>query len=143
MYERTFGRAQDELENDRMETLVWQAFIHDDVIYNIFGWGIAQYTFHVPGMLTATGIIPMQSGLVLTLTDFGLLGGIFLVCLMIFLMRYMKQCSKIENIYATVFSIAAVNAFVGALMYGNLITCFMYLMLSLYAYNDRQYIGKK
>ena len=38
--------------------------------------------------------------------------------------------------YSIAFSIAALSSFVGSLMFGSLVTCFIYLMLALYAYYD-------
>jgi hypothetical protein len=135
IYDRTFGRAQDELENDRQETIVWNTFQKSDPIYHVFGWGIAQYSFHT-GYVWNTGITPMQSGLVLTLVDFGILGLLFLFYLFAILIRNLSKYNKLNDVYAVVFSMGAIISFIGSLTYGNVTGCFVFLMLSVFAFYD-------
>ncbi len=137
--ERTFGRAQDEMENGRQESVILEHFANEDnIVHNLFGWGVAQYTFHVPGQAIGNSLIPVQSGLVLTLTDFGLGGILFILFLCYILLRLLKLCFRSTNIYAQAFSVAALSAFIGSLMFGSIVTCFIYLMLAIYAYYDEE-----
>ena len=137
MYERTFGRAQNEMENDRQESVILKHFTSDsNVIYNLFGWGIAQYTFHVPGQTIGKSLIPVQSGLILTLADFGIVGIIMLLLICYAILKTLKMSLHNKNIYAQAFSVAALSSFIGSLMFGSFVGCFIYLMLGLYAYYD-------
>lgn len=138
LYDRTFGRAQNELENDRQESVVFEYFVNDDnIIHNLFGWGVSQYTFYAPGQASGGVLIPMQSGLMLTLADFGFAGFVVLISSLCYvLLRILKLSLRSQNVYAQAFSVAALSAFIGSLMYGNITNCFIYLMLAIYAYYD-------
>lgn len=139
MYERTFGRAQNEMENDRQESVVMEHFAAKaEPIHILFGWGTSQYTFHMPGQTAGSALIPMQSGLVLTLVDFGLAGIILLVSIFCLVVTILRKSERSKNVYALAFSIAALSAYVGALMFGTIVSSFMYLMLAIYAYCDDQ-----
>ena len=141
MYDRTFGRAQDEMENDRQESVILEHFVSEENIINIlFGWGVAQYTFHVPGQSIGRSLIPVQSGLVLTIADFGILGIVLLGYLFYIITRLLMLSIRDFNAYSTAFSVATLSSFIGSLMYGSITTCFIYLMLSLYAYFDEKEI---
>lgn len=138
MYERTFGRAQNEMEGDRQERIILDSFWGNDTGtgYKLLGWGVAQYTFHVPGQTIGNALIPVQSGLVLTLTDFGILGLLFLAVLAYILIKMLLLSLRVGNNYAVAFAVAALSSFIGSLMFGSLINCFIYLMLALYAFYD-------
>lgn len=141
LYERTFGRAQDEMENGRQESVILEHFANEDnIVHNLFGWGVAQYTFYVPGQASGTNLIPVQSGLVLTLVDFGIVGIVLALWLCYIILKVLKLSLRSMNVYAQAFSVATLSAFIGSLMYGSLVTCFIYLMLSLYAYFDEEEI---
>ena len=140
IYERTFVRAEDELENDRQETVVFNHFINEgNVIFKIFGWGVAQYTFHVPNQVLGNNrLIPMQSGIVMTIVDFGLLGLLLLGFVSYVIIKLLILSIRSSSIYALAFSVATLSSFIGSLMYGNIVTCFIYLMLAIYSYYDEQ-----
>lgn len=139
IYERTFVRAQDELENDRQETVIFNHFINDEnVLFKIFGWGGSQYTFQVPGQSFGNALIPVQSGLILTIADFGLLGLLLIGFVGYVIIKILFLSIRSSNYYALAFSIAALCSFVGSLMFGTIVTCFIYLMLAIYAYYDEQ-----
>ena len=139
LYDRTFVRAQNEMEDDRQESVILEHLASENnMIHILFGWGVSQYTFHVPGQTIGKSFIPVQSGLVLTLADFGLVGVILLFSLCYVILRILKLSLKSMNIYAQVFSVAALSSFIGSLMFGTIVTCFIYLMLALYAYYDEE-----
>lgn len=139
LYERTFERAQDEMENGRQESVILEYFASENnVIHNLFGWGVAQYTFHVPGQSIGNSLIPVQSGLVLTLADFGLMGIMFILLLCYAILRIMRLALRSINVYAQAFSVAALSSFIGSMMFGSIVTCFIYLMLAIYAYYDEE-----
>lgn len=102
----------------------------------MFGWGVSQYTFHVPGQTIGGNLIPVQSGLVLTLADFGFVGVLLILTLGYFLLKLLRLSLQNKNIYAQAFSVAALSSFIGSLMFGSIVTCFIYMMLAIYAYYD-------
>ena len=139
LYERSFGRAQDEMSGDRQERIILDYFIDDrDISVHFWGYGTAQYTFHIPGQTIGNALIPVQSGLVLTLVDFGLLGIVLYAWLFIMILRLLRKSYYSSSIYAIGFSVAALSSFIGSLMFGSIVSCFVYFMLALYAYYDRQ-----
>ena len=48
----------------------------------------------------------------------------------------LKDSYRVDSIYGIAFSIAALSSFIGSLMFGSLVSCFVYLMLALYAFYD-------
>lgn len=139
LYDRTFGRAQNEMKNDRQESIILEQFSKEgNIIHTLFGWGVAQYTFHVPGQAIGRNLIPVQSGLVLSLVDFGIVGIVLIMWLCYIILKVIKLSLQSKNVYAQAFSIAALSAFIGSLMFGNITTCFIYLMLAIYAYYDEE-----
>lgn len=137
-YGRTFGRAENELENDRGETLVFNAFKESDGLTPLIGWGVSQYTFHAPGQTIGNALIPLQSGLVLTLADFGACGILYLFFVGFTIWGLLWKSKQMRNYYSLSFAIAALSSFIGSLMFGMLTGCFFYLMLALYAYYDER-----
>lgn len=141
LYERTFGRAQNEIENDRQESVIFENYINEDnIINNIFGWGVSQYTFHVPDQVIGKNLIPVQSGLILSIADFGILGCFLIVIVLCSIIVLLRVSLKQKNIYSLIFSIASLSAFIGSMMFGTIVSCFVYLMLSIYAYYDTKEI---
>jgi hypothetical protein len=137
LYGRSFGRADKELNHGRQESVILKHFVEEpNVINGLFGWGVSQYTFHVPNQTIGSALIPVQSGLVLTLVDFGLLGMIYLVALWGLFIRLLKASILQENVYAMGFTAATISSFVGSLTFGSITSCFMYLLMALYAYCD-------
>ncbi len=138
LYERTFKRAQNEMDEGRQESTILDTFFNKDtnMVFLLFGWGASQYTFYVPGQVVGNALIPVQSGLVLTLTDFGIFGILLLIMLAFILIKLLLMSLRCNNGYAIAFSVASLSSFVGSLMFGSLVTCFIYLMLALYAYYD-------
>lgn len=142
LYDRTFGRAQKEMGDGRQESVILEHLASENnIIHILFGWGVSQYTFHVPGQTIGKSLIPVQSGLVLTLADFGIFGIILIITLCYFLVRLLRLSLQNKNIYAQIFSVAAVSSFIGSLMFGSIVTCFIYMMLAIYAYYDEQEIS--
>lgn len=137
LYDRSFGRAQNEMEGDRQERVILDYYFADpDILSKVVGYGPAQYTFHIPGQTIGSALIPVQSGLVLTLVDFGVIGLGIYCWIFLILYQVLKDAYKFDRIYAIAFSIAALSSFIGSLMFGSLVTCFVYLMLALYAFYD-------
>lgn len=137
LYERSFGRAEKEMSGNRQEKVLLEYYINDaKLLPKVIGYGPAQYTFHVKGQTIGNALIPVQSGLVLTLVDFGFMGMMMLGWLFLLLIYVLRYSYRIGAIYGIAFSIAALSSFVGSLMYGNMVSCFIYFMLALYAYYD-------
>lgn len=137
LYDRSFGRAQNEMEGDRQERVILDYYFADpDILSKVVGYGPAQYTFHIPGQTIGSALIPVQSGLVLTLVDFGIIGIGIYCWIFLILYQVLKDSYKFDRIYGIAFSIAALSSFIGSLMFGSLVTCFVYLMLALYAFYD-------
>lgn len=137
LYDRSFGRAQNEMEGDRQERVILDYYFQDpDILSKIVGYGPSQYTFHIPGQTVGNALIPVQSGLVLTLVDFGFMGIGILGWVFLILFQTLRDSFRQHALYGIAFSIAALSAFIGSLMFGSLVSCFVYLMLALYGYYD-------
>lgn len=137
LYNRTFGRAQNEMENGRQESIILDYYLKDkNLVTKITGWGTSQYTFHVPDQTIGNALIPVQSGLILTIADFGLIGIILLLIIVSIIIKLIKLSIKDSNIISLAFSIAALSSFIGSMMFGSVVSCFIYLMLSIYDYYD-------
>ena len=137
LYDRSFGRAQNEMEGDRQERVILDFYFADpDILSKLIGYGPSQYTFHIPGQTIGNALIPVQSGLVLTLVDFGFIGIGIYCWIFLILYQVLKDSYRVDSIYGIAFSIAALSSFIGSLMFGSLVSCFVYLMLALYAFYD-------
>ena len=87
-YERSFGRAQNELEEGRTETIIIKDFLQShNIIYYLFGYGPGQYSFHSENLTFTGGYVPVQSGLVLNLVDFGFCGYLYFIFLLFFVLK--------------------------------------------------------
>lgn len=128
--ERTFERSRNELENDRQEVMIFKEFKETHHIFHLFGWGIGQYTFYVNGQSNGTWLIPVQSGLILTLVDFGLLGMLLYIFIGGWLMFRVLSLKNTDNWQAKSLFYAALASYIGSVMYGNIVTCWIYLMLA-------------
>lgn len=129
MYERTFGRGEIELENDRQETQVLDQYKKEGLGYQIFGWGIGQYTFHVAGQAFDKTLRTLQSGAVLALADFGIFGVIFYLCLTFILFRFLRRSRSRMPREFTAFTIITATSFIGSLMYGSFLTSAIFFMI--------------
>lgn len=137
LYDRSFGRAQNEMEGDRQERVILDYYFDDpNLLSKVFGYGPSQYTFHIPGQVIGNALIPVQSGLVLTLVDFGFMGIVCLLWVFSILYQVVRSSLYLYAIHGIAFSIAALSSFIGSLMFGSLVSCFIYLMLALYGYYD-------
>lgn len=138
LYDRSFGRAEREMSGDRQERVILDSYFEDpNILSKIVGYGPAQYTFHIKGQTIGNALIPVQSGLVLTLVDFGMIGICLLCWIFLILFQVLRHSFQAESVYGIAFSIAALSSFIGSLMFGSLTSCFIYLMLALYAYYDQ------
>lgn len=115
-YERSFGRAQEELEDDRLEVLITRDFIESkNPIYYVFGYGPGQYSFHSKNLTFSAGYIPIQSGLVLNLVDFGIVGYLFFFYLLYQIYILYKE-SRFNDI-SFYFIIIGLSTMIGNFMY--------------------------
>lgn len=131
--QRTFERGQTELANDRQETVIMNSFIGENSIVKIFGWGLGQYTFNVPDQVWGNSIlIPVQSGVVLTIADFGILGLILYLYIIIVILSLIRKSKLIDSPIIFAFSMASLSKFIESTMHGNLTTSLMYLMITCY-----------
>lgn len=137
LYERSFGRAQEEMEDDRQERIVLNHLIGDpDPESRILGYGTAQYTFHIPGQTIGSALIPMQSGLVLTLCDFGVLGAALYVILITIVVKVTTRSYKKRQPYGLAFGVAALSSVIGSMMFGSVVSPLIYVMPALYGLYD-------
>lgn len=137
LYDRSFGRAEREMAGDRQERVLLDNYINESsVLPKIIGYGPAQYTFHVKGQTVGNALIPVQSGLVLSLVDFGFVGILMLGWILLILFYLLRHSVRNNATFGIAFSIAALSSFIGSLIYGSIVSCFIYLMLALYAYYD-------
>lgn len=137
---RTFERGMYELGNDRQETVIMNSFIEEGLFVKLFGWGIGQYTFNVPGQVFNNSIlIPVQSGLILTLSDFGLCGMILFLYIFIVIIGLIRRANLLKNPVILSFAIASLTKMVEATMHGNIVSSFIYLMIASYMLEDEKY----
>ena len=132
LYDRSFGRAKKELENERQEVVVFNHFINEKLFYQIFGYGPGLYSYIVPDMANKKGLIPMQSGLVLTIVDLGLMGVLLFVYYLSFIGITLIRSIRSQDIMSVVFIIATISALISNLMYGAIYGSFFYLAIALW-----------
>ena len=139
--ERSFQRGMTELEDDRQEVVAYDTFKKSDILVHLYGWGIAQYSFQLPESSTTTlsgGFRPMESGLLVTLCDFGLLGVLVLCVIVLNILKLIRKSGKIKKSISYGFSMVSLSRFVQSLMYGSLFTPFVFLMIAYNAYDDER-----
>lgn len=137
LYDRSFGRAQEEMEDDRQERVILDHLLGDpDPFSRILGYGTSQYTFQVPGQTIGGALIPVQSGLVLTLCDFGIMGLAIYIMMLSLIIKTISKSYRYRKPYGLAFSIAALSSIIGSLMFGSIVTCIIYMMLALYGFYD-------
>ena len=120
-YERSFGRAQNEMEEGRNETMIFQDFLQsNNAIYYLFGYGLGQYPFHSDGLTFDGGIVPVQSGLVLNLVDFGLCGYLYFFFLLYFVLKLYIRSKNATDRTSLYFIIMG-----GAVLLGNMMYSFL------------------
>lgn len=137
LYRRSFERASEEMEGDRQERVVLDYMAEDaGAMTWLMGYGVAQYTFQIPGMTIGRSLIPMQSGFVLSLCDFGLLGIVLYGMLFLLIIKIIRYSKRYRCKYGMAFAFAALSSVIGSMMFGSIVTCMIYLMLALYGYND-------
>lgn len=120
-YERSFGRAQNELEEGRTETVITKDFLQShNIIYYLFGYGPGQYSFHSEKLTFVGGYVSVQSGLVLNLVDFGLCGYIYFFVLLFFILKLYNRNKKLRDKTIVYFIIMG-----GAVLLGNMMYSFL------------------
>lgn len=125
------------MESDRQERIVLDHFIGDpNPMSRIIGYGTAQYTFLIPGQTIGNALIPMQSGFVLTLCDFGVLGIALYIILLTIILKTISLSYKTKNSYGMAFGGAVLASLIGSLMFGSIVTCLIYLLPAVYGLYD-------
>lgn len=129
-YERSFGRAQNELEEGRLETIILKDFIEsNNLLYHLFGYGPGQYSFHSEGLVFGRGVTPVQSGLVLNLVDFGICGYLYFFYLSYFVCRIYIATRNATDKTALYFVIMGIAVLIGNMMYSMMGGCILIGML--------------
>lgn len=137
VYGRTFDRGMSEMEEGRQETEIMDAYREGGPKVWLLGWGLAQYTFNVPNMINENNqLIPVQSGVILTLSDFGILGIFVLVYIAFLVLGLLKRARTLKNPLALAMAMAALAKFIESLSHGALITPLLFLMIASYSYYD-------
>lgn len=117
-YERSFGRAHDEMEEGRTETVIFKDYLYsDNVLYYLLGYGPGQYSFHSKDLTFAKGYIPVQSGLVLNLVDFGLCGYAYFFFLLLFVWKIYRRSKQTSDRIPLYFVIMGGAVLLGNMMY--------------------------
>ena len=133
LFERTFERGYNELSNGRQEVDIFEAYLDGGPMVMLFGWGVGQYTFHVEDSFTQDGALKtVQSGVVLALADFGLVGILMYLLLSVILVRCVAHSLRSPSTYEKIYSLGAVSMYMGSLMYGSIYSCFIFLMVAHY-----------
>ena len=129
-YKRSFGRAQSELEEGRLETIIFKDYIDSgNLLYYLFGYGPGQYSFHSEGLFFNRGYTPVQSGLVLNLVDFGICGYIYFLGLLYLVYRTYIRTRNYRDKTALYFVIMGTAVLIGNMMYSMMGGCIVIGML--------------
>lgn len=137
VYGRTFDRGMIEIEEGRQETEIMDAYRESGPKVWLLGWGLAQYTFNVPDMINDENqLIPVQSGLVITLADFGVLGILVMIYVAILILGLLKKTRALKNPLPLAMAMAALAKFIESLSHGSLMTSLLFLMIATYSYFD-------
>ena len=137
VYGRTFDRGMSEMEEGRQEAVILDAYRESGPKVWIFGWGLAQYSFNVPNMVNEDNqLIPVQSGIIITLSDFGVLGILVLIYVAVLIMGLLKKARALKNPLPLAMAMAALAKFIESLSHGSLITSLLFLMIATYSYFD-------
>ena len=137
VYGRTFDRGMSEMEEGRQEAVIMDAYRGSGPKVWLFGWGLAQYTFNIPNMINENNqLIPVQSGVVLTLSDFGALGILVLIYVAILVLGLLRKARSLIDPLPLAMAMAALSKFIESLSHGSLITCLLFLMIATYSYFD-------
>lgn len=137
VYGRTFDRGMSEMEEGRQEAVILDAYRESGPKVWIFGWGLAQYSFNVPNMVNEDNqLIPVQSGVIITLSDFGVLGILVLIYVATLIFGLLKKSRVLKNPLPLAMAMAALAKFIESLSHGSLITSLLFLMIATYSYFD-------
>lgn len=137
VYGRTFDRGMSEMEEGRQEAVIMDVYRESGPKVWFLGWGLAQYTFNVPNMVNEDNqLIPVQSGVVITLADFGVLGFLLLIYLAILVFGLLKKARALNNPLPLAMAMAALSKYIETMSHGSLITCLLFLMIATYSYFD-------
>ena len=111
--ERSFERAENELEDERTEVRVLRDYTNAPVVEKITGYGPGLYVYHTAGLTFSQGFNPMQSGIVLNLVDFGVLGIFALLFLLFIALSVISKAIKQRNLTAIYFMCIGGTTFLG------------------------------
>ena len=127
--ERSFERAENELEDERTEVRVLRDFQNAPVVEKITGYGPGLYVYHTAGLTFGRGYNPMQSGIVLNLVDFGVLGIFALLFLLFIALSVIARAIKQRNLTAIYFMCIGGTTFLGNSGYSMMGGCILLGML--------------
>ena len=127
--ERSFERAENELEDERTEVRVLRDFQNAPIVEKITGYGPGMYVYHTPGLTFERGFNPMQSGIVLNLVDFGVLGIFALLFLLFIALSVIARAIKQRNLTAIYFMCIGGTTFLGNCGYSMMGGCILLGML--------------
>lgn len=137
VYGRTFDRGMSEMEEGRQEAVIMEAYRESGPKVWLLGWGLAQYSFNVPNMVNEDNqLIPVQSGMIITLSDFGVLGILVLFYVAVLILGLLKKSRALKNPLPLAVAMAALAKFIESLSHGSLITSLLFLMIATYSYFD-------
>lgn len=111
--ERSFERAESELEDERTEVRVLRDYTQAPLVEKMTGYGPGMYVYHTPGLTFERGFNPMQSGIVLNLVDFGILGILALLFLLFIAFSVISRAIKQRNLTAIYFMCIGGTTFLG------------------------------
>ncbi len=111
--ERSFERAENELEDERTEVRVLRDYKNSPIIEKITGYGPGMYVYHTSGLTFERGFNPMQSGIVLNLVDFGVFGIFALLFLLFIALSVISRAIKQRNLTAIYFMCIGGTTFLG------------------------------
>ncbi len=139
VYGRTFERGMTEMEEGRQEAIIIDAFLESGFKVMLLGWGLGQYSFNVPNMINEDNqLIPVQSGIILTLSDFGVLGILVLIYVAILVLSLLKKARVLPSPLPMAMAMAALSKYIESLSHGSLITCLLFLMIATFSIYDFQ-----
>ncbi|MGR9072537.1 MAG: hypothetical protein ACU833_05660 [Gammaproteobacteria bacterium] len=123
IYERSVGRLEREIDQ-RFETQALYYLWDENWGLLPVGLGLGMYNYHIPGLVHRMGIEPIDSGWVVVLLDFGLVGACLFAWMLMFLTKNVlaglnglvrAERTRILAMYAGLISAVVLNAGTGAL----------------------------
>jgi hypothetical protein len=134
LYERSFGRVEDEVD-ERYESLALNYIFKKDPLFLLTGYGLGMYNYHLPLPKHGRGVEPIDSGWVVILLDLGLIGLMFFFLLFRELITIKNINATYNNIYLNSYIIGSITGFLAHIGNNALYQIFLFYGLTLAAYN--------